>query len=104
MTVNQIGVPEGAVLGDALQCPVVDVDQAEPIVIAGMPLQIVGEGPMEVSFYRYAVAAGQGQFLQVRRQKIDAVGIVDLAVPEDTVVAALAVLASAGHTEGIGIQ
>ena len=47
---------------------------------------------MEISFHRNAIVAGEGEFLQIRLQKIDAVGIVNLAVPEDAVVAALSIL------------
>ena len=87
---DEIRIPAGAVLGNAPLIAVINVDQAEPVVVSGVPFQIIGERPVEISLHRDAVCTGTGQLLQVGLQKIDAVGVVDLSVPVDPVMTQLA--------------
>src|SRR5690606_5270834 len=46
---DHVAVPEGGVLPGPLLGVVVDVDEAEPAVVAVRPLEVVEQGPREVS-------------------------------------------------------
>ena len=85
-------VPCGAVFGDTLHSPVVDIDQSEAVVIAAVRLVVVREGPVEIAPHRQAVQTGLFQCAQIAVQEIDPVGIVHASVQEDPVIAALPVL------------
>ena len=84
---GSLRIPARAVLQNPFLRRIVDVDQAEALGIAAVPLKIVGQRPVEK-------AADVGPFTssakrkQIAVQKIDPVRVVDLPVQEDVVITA----------------
>src|SRR3954447_4004067 len=77
---DDVRVPVSGALDRALLCAVVDVDQAEALVVAVGPLEVVQQGPGEVAGQRGALAGGRGAGGEVALQVVLAFGVVDRAV------------------------
>ena len=85
-------VPVERVLRDALLGLVVDVDQAEALLVAVGPLEVVEQRPGVVAGHRHAVLDRARELEQVAVHEVDALRIVDLAVQEHLIAHRQAVL------------
>src|SRR6478609_8585446 len=88
---DDVAVPVVRILGRAFLRLVVDVDQAEAILVAFAPLEVVEDGPVEVAGDRDALGGGALEAAEVAREEVDALRVVDLAVEVDEVRVAEAV-------------
>ena len=82
---DDVAVPGGGVLERALLGRVVDVDQAEAVLVALGPLEVVEDRPVEVGLDGDAGGDRGGQLAQVAGGEVDAGRIVDRAVGRDPV-------------------
>src|SRR5690606_31145426 len=80
------GVPECTRLGGALLRLVVDVDDAEPLVVAVRPLEVVQERPHEVAAHVDALLDRGVDRTQVGIDERETLRIVDRSVRADEVV------------------
>ena len=87
-----IPVPERAALGNPLLRVVVHAHDAEALVVAVLPLEVVEQRPGVVAPDVHAVAHGAAQRLEMRAQIGDARGVLDHAVDQLLVVERGAVL------------
>src|SRR3712207_6294918 len=88
------GLPEpfGAELRDPLLGVEVDVDHAEPVAEAGVPLEVVLRAPVEVAVDGDSFGGGPVQLPEAGAQEHHPVGVVDVAVVGDNVGGRAAVL------------
>src|SRR4051812_3437713 len=73
------------VLGNALLRLVVDVHQAEALLVPVGPLEVVEDRPGEVARHRQPFAQGAPELEQRAVHEVDPLRIVDLTVEEDLV-------------------
>ena len=83
---DDLGVPFVGILGDPLLAAVVHIDQAEVLLVAVTPLEIVRQGPVEVATDIGAVFDGLAEVLQVSRQEIDPVQEIITLSPSRTTI------------------
>src|SRR5476649_2758277 len=77
-----VAVPVRAVLQGSLLRRIVDVDDAEALGVAGVPLEVIEQTPKEVALDVHALQARVVQGLQVAQHEIDARLVRDLAVDD----------------------
>ena len=88
---GDLAVPTEGVLGDAPAGGIINVDEPKAFAIAVAPLEIVGQRPVEISPDVHAPFHSLPKTGKIPRQEVDPVGIVDLPVQIDPVIAAQAV-------------
>src|SRR5580765_557610 len=76
---DDVAVPLARILDRARLRLVVDVDQAEAVLVALGPLEVVEDRPVEVALDRDAGRDRRRQLAQVARHEVDAIGIVHAA-------------------------
>ena len=84
-------VPVGAVLQNAFSGGEIHKDQTKAFAVAAVPLVVVRQGPVEVAPDLRAALAAAPETQKIAVQEVNAVGVVDLTVQTDNVVAAQAV-------------
>lgn len=102
---DQLPVPEIRILGNPVPGTVVNIDQAEAVAVTAVPLKVVRQSPVEIAPDIRSTLHRAAQTAQVPGKEINPVGIVDLSVQIDPVVAAQTVfrvdaLAAAAHRVG----
>src|SRR5450830_1575352 len=77
---DEVAVPEGAVLEAALLRGVIDIQHAETLGIARIPLEVIHQAPVEIAAHVDTLCDHGAQGIEVQLHVLDARLVMDLAV------------------------
>src|SRR5450755_562679 len=89
---DHVSIPKRGVFQDALLARIVAENQAETMLVAVSPFEVVDERPMEIGLDWHAVAERAAQLEQMALRKIDTRRVVHFAIERKPITARDAVL------------